>query len=167
MMFFSRYSARLFALINKPKKDIYARLLACKAMAVTQKSTLADVLASDGLNPHQTSIATNILAHFLKKGKCTGFVDYTHQSSSRSYTLPFLSSYQVRKFFREGRICPERTAWYVLRKLEWLGYVQKGRDGRIKGYFLSLGALKRHRNCVGAIQRFLGPVTKVEKGRKS
>lgn len=136
-------------------------------MTVTQKSTMADVLASDGLNPNQTNIASTILVYFLKKGKPTGFVDYTHQSSSRTYVLPFLTSYQVRKFFQENKICPERTAWYVLRKLENLGYVQKGREGRKRGYFLSLGALKRHRNCVGTIQRFLRPITKVEKGRKS
>ncbi|MBO3804307.1 MAG: hypothetical protein JTT11_10660, partial [Candidatus Brockarchaeota archaeon] len=102
-------------------------------MAVTQKSTMAEVLASDGLNPNQTNIANEILVHFMKKGRLTGFVDYTHQSSSRTYALPFLSSYQLRKFFREGRLCPERTAWYVLRKLEMLGYVQKGREGRKKG----------------------------------
>ncbi|MGQ9515328.1 MAG: hypothetical protein ACUVTL_09845 [Thermoproteota archaeon] len=135
-------------------------------MTITQKSTIADVLASDGLNINQTNIASAILIHFLNKGKLTGFVDYTHQSSSRTYSLPFLTSYQIRKFFQEERVCPERTAWYVMRKLEKLGYVQKGRDGRKKGYFLSLGALKRHRNCVGAIQRFLKPITKVERVRK-
>jgi len=132
---------------------------------VTQKSTIADILAADGLNANQTNIGQRILTFLIKRGRSTGFVDYTHQSSSRTFTLPFISSYQMRKFFQEDGACPERTAWYVLKKLEELGYVQKGRDGRKRGYFLSLGALKRHRNCVGVIQRFLKPITKVEKRR--
>jgi len=136
-------------------------------MVVTQKSTIADILAADGLNANQTNIGQKILTYIMKKGKSTGFVDYTHQSSSRTFTLPFVSSYQVRKFFQEGKVCPERTAWYVLKRLEDLGYVQKGREGRKRGYFLSLGALKRHRNCVGVIQRFLMPITRIEKRRNA
>jgi len=132
---------------------------------VTQKSNITDILAADGLNPNQTNIGQRILTYFMKKGRTTGFVDYTHQSSSRTFTLPFVSSYQMRKFFQEDKICPERTSWYVLKRLEELGYVQKGRDGRKRGYYLSLGALKRHRNCVGGIQRFLKPITRVERRR--
>lgn len=132
-------------------------------MIVTQKSTITDILAADGLNANQTNIGQRILSYFMKKGRSIGFVDYTHQSSSRTFALPFVSSYQMRKFFQEEKICPERTAWYVLKRLEELGYVQKGRDGRKRGYFISLGALKRHRNSVGVIQRFLKPITTVEK----
>jgi len=134
-------------------------------MMVTQKSTIADILAADGLNANQTNIGQRILTFLMKRGRSTGFVDYTHQSSSRTFTLPFVSSYQMRKFFQEEMVCPERTAWYVLKRLEELGYVQKGRDGRKRGYFLSLGALKRHRNCVGVIQRYLKPITRIEKRR--
>jgi hypothetical protein len=135
-------------------------------MVVTQKSAIEDVLAADGLNPNQINIGRMILAHFIKKGKRTGFVDYTHQSSSRTFDLPFISSYQLRNFLQEEKPCPERTAWYVLKRLEELGYVQKGRDGRKRGYFLSLGSLKRHRNCVGVILRFLRPITTIEKRSK-
>jgi hypothetical protein len=136
-------------------------------MVVTQKSTIADILAADGLNPNQTNIGQGILTYLMKRGRPTGFVDFTHQSSSRTFTLPFVSSYQIRKFFKEGSSCPERTSWYVLKRLEELGYVQKGRDGRKRGYFLSLGALKRHRNCVGVMQRFLKPITRIEKRRNT
>jgi hypothetical protein len=131
-------------------------------MKVTQKSSIADILLADGFNAHQTGIAERILLHLMKNGRSMGYVAYMHQSSSMSFALPFISAYKLRELFHEGKKgpigCPERTAWYVMKKLEDLGYVQKGRDGRRRGYFLSLEALKRHRNIAGGIQRFLRPI---------